>query len=107
MDRLVTYVGVIHGLPGPVSIVEQSVVRESWLDQGFEVQRECTDYRFDNGVHLRRVVEQDQFPSELACAECWISYEVIGHAPCCQVSPAGKSFDNACREAFWLKYHLA
>lgn len=76
------------------------------MDQGFEVSKEETIYRFDNGVAIRRCVEQDQFPTELACAECWICYEVVEPVPVA-VSPARKTFENACREAFWLKYHTA
>ncbi|SDH99293.1 hypothetical protein [Paraburkholderia phenazinium] len=107
MDKLVTYVSAIHGHVSPVAILKQTVQRDSWSDQGFDVQKEETRYTFDNGVVIRRVVEQDQFPTELVCAECWISYEVIEQPSGSRVSPAKKNFDNACREAFWLKYYAA
>ncbi|TDR73872.1 hypothetical protein [Paludibacterium purpuratum] len=79
---------------------------ERWQDQGFEVERAVAEYRFADGATIRRTVERDQFPSELACAECWISYEVLTHGAA-QVAPAHKTFGNTCREAFWLRYHLA
>ena len=107
MNKLATYVGAIHGRPVAVTITEQSVATERWLDQGFEVVQEETVYRFSNGVVIRRQIEQDQFPSELTCAECWISYEVMEQPPALAIQPAHKSFDNACREAYWLNYHLA
>ena len=107
MNKLATYVGAIHGRPGAVTITEQAVATERWLDQGFEVVQEETVYRFSNGVVIRRQIEQDQFPSELACAECWISYEVMEQPPALAIQPVHKSFDNACREAYWLNYHLA
>ena len=105
MDKLATYVSAIHGEPSAVAIVDHKVTQDSWLDQGFKVDRVETVYSFDNGVVIRHVVEQDQFPSDLACAECWISYEVIRQGSGNLVSPSKKSFDNACRETFWLKYH--
>lgn len=108
MDKLSTYVAVIHGQAGPRRIVHQAEERTAWLDQGVEVTRAVTDYRFDNGVEIRRTVEQDDFPCEQVCAECWITYEVTGQAagqPA--VSPARQVFANACREAFWLRYFTA
>lgn len=108
MDKLSTYVAVIHGQAGPLQILRQSTERTAWQDQGVEVTREVTDYRFDNGVEIRRTVEQDDFPCELVCAECWITYEVTGQLPSQPaISPARKVFENACREAFWLKYFTA
>jgi hypothetical protein len=80
--------------------------REQWHDQGFDVERSVAEYRFDDGVAIRRTIEQDQFPSELACAECWITYTVLTHGGEA-VAPARKSFANTCREAYWLRYHLA
>ncbi|MBV8045860.1 MAG: hypothetical protein JO171_01800 [Paludibacterium sp.] len=79
---------------------------EAWRDQGFDVERETASYRFDDGVVIRRTVERDRFPSELACAECWITYEVLTQGAE-TVIPANKTFGNACRETFWLRYHLA
>ncbi|TKC87968.1 hypothetical protein FAZ69_17065 [Trinickia terrae] len=105
MDKLATYVGAIHGQPSAVKIVGVETKRESWSDQGFDVDRQETVYSFDNGVVIRRVVELDDFPADLACAECWINYDVIEHGRGRTVSPSSKSFDNACRETFWLKFH--
>nr|WP_294864507.1 hypothetical protein [uncultured Pseudogulbenkiania sp.] len=106
MDKLATYVGAIFGLPSPVSIIEFSTTQDMWLDQGIEVRLEQTIYRFDNGVVIRHEIEQDEFPSELACAECLISYEIIEQVPGKEITPASKRFDNTCQESFWLKYHL-
>jgi len=105
MDKLITYVNAIHDLPSQVSIIGQTIETESWLDQGFEVKKEQTEYVFNNGVVIRRLIEQDQFPAELACAECFIRYEVVSSAPSLSVRPARKNFNNTCRESFWMKYH--
>ena len=47
------------------------------------------------------------FPAALACAECWITYEVLASAPENPIHPARQVFENACRESFWLAYHSA
>jgi hypothetical protein len=108
MKKLATYVAAIHRQASPLTISHEEVERTSWPDQGFEVTKEVTDYHFDNGAVIRRTVEQDNFPSDAACAECWISYEVrsAGNVVA-DISPARKVFENACRESFWLAYHTA
>lgn len=108
MEQLVSYVSAIHGLGSPVRIRRRERTAERWEDQGFEVRKEITTYLFDNGVVIRRTVEQDDFPSDLACAECWICYEVVerGQLPALP-APTRLVFNNACRESFWLAYHRA
>jgi hypothetical protein len=105
MEQLSAYVAAIHDKPSPLTISVKSVERSSWTDQGFEVSKEIAEYRFGNGVIIRRTVEQDDFPSETACAECWITYEVISKGPLPEIVPARKTFENTCRESFWLAYH--
>lgn len=106
--KLFWYVATIHGRPGASAIADMSTATSSWQDQGFEVSKEVTDYRFENGVVVRRTVEQDDFPSEAACAEVWITYEVVSNGNiAAAVTPARKVFENACRESFWLSYHTA
>lgn len=108
MENLFTYAGAILQRTASSAIVGRSVETSSWLDQGFEVRREATTYRFDNGVAILRTVEQDAFPGTAACAECWISYEVLSDGRLDNpVSPRRKTFENACRESFWLSYHMA
>lgn len=105
-ESLAIYVGAVLGRTGPRVIVGRSAEKACWQDQGFDVREDVETYHFDNGVILRRTVEQDDFPAELACAECWITYEVLSHGTTgIEVSPARKVFDNACREGFWLAYH--
>lgn len=104
MLHLSNYVAAILGKPAPVAVKRRESAEESWPDQGFTVKRCSSTYWFDNGVVLRRVIEQDDFPSDLACAECWIDYQVVSVADV-DVQPRQKSFDNTCREAFWLAYH--
>lgn len=109
LEKLSTYVAAILRHPGPLAVASETVVEKtSWMDQGFEVCREVIRYHFDHGAIIERTVERDAFPSEAACAECWITYEVItsGNAGT-PIEPARKTFDNACRESFWLAYHLA
>lgn len=108
MDTLYTYVAAIHGRPGTPLASAHAVEKSSWHDQGFEVTREVTDYRFENAVLIRRTIEQDHFPGALACAECWITYEVIAaENRIGGIQPMRKVFENACRESFWLAYHMA
>ena len=108
MNRLSTYVGVIHEMAGPVVIVRQESAEDGWLDQGFVVKKTTTTYWFDNGVAIRKTVEEDSFPSALACSECWIDYEVIAQNESSEsISPHRKTFESRCRESFWLAYHRA
>lgn len=105
-EKLVTYVAAIHRQRTAIAISGTTVEQSSWDDQGFVVTREIADYRFENGVVIRRTTEQDNFPDEMACAECWISYEVVSTGPALDgISPARKVFENRCRESFWLAYH--
>jgi hypothetical protein len=107
-QKLSTYVAAIYGQPSSVAISGSTVDKSSWDDQGFVVSKEVIDYRFENGAAIRRTVEQDTFPSEMACVECWITYEVISAGlGLGDISPARKVFENACRESFWLAYHTA
>jgi len=106
MENLSIYIAAIHHRASPFAISDMTTTKSSWQDQGFEVSKEVTDYRFENGVVIRRTVEQDNFPSEAACAEIWIIYEVISKGSVeGNISPARQVFENACREAFWLSYH--
>lgn len=107
MDKLISYVAAIHGLAGPVSIASHVTSHDRWTDDVVEVTRDETEYRFDNGAIVRRSVEQDRAPSDLLCAECWIDYDVLHHPDAQPISPSRLTFDNACRETFWLRYHLA
>lgn len=108
MDQLVSYVSAIHRLSSPVAIVRQAAESTSWSDQGFEVSKTVSTYWFDNGAIIRQTIEQDSFPTELACAECWINYEVVVHGePANKIAPPRQVFANACRESFWLTYHRA
>lgn len=109
METLSPYVAAILKQSSLHAIADETVVeRQSWTDQGFEVTKEVTRYVFNDGAVIERAVEQDSFPSELACAECWITYRVIASSnDGREIRPASKTFDNACREAFWLAYHLA
>ncbi|GGP17702.1 hypothetical protein [Silvimonas iriomotensis] len=108
MSHLVDYINAMHGARATAKIVHTETTMESWLDDGYEVTRQDITCTFDNGVVIRRQLEQDQFPTDLACAECWISYEVL-QQPASQsaVTPARISFDNACREQFWRRYFSA
>ena len=107
MDKLISYVAAIHGLAGPVQIVSHATSHDRWTDDDVEVTRDETEYRFDNGAIVRRSVEQDRAPSDLLCAECWIDYDVLRHPDAQPINPSRLTFDNACRETFWLRYHIA
>lgn len=107
LGRLVDYVAPVLGHAGPRRIVHQTVERSAWQDQGCEVRKDVFTFQFDNGAILRRTVEQDDFPDEQqVCAECWITYEVVRAGEGEDgMDAVRKTFDNACREAFWLAYH--
>lgn len=103
-SSLASYVKAIHAFPDGQGVVLESEQRTSWPDQGFEVVRETRVFRFADGVRIEQEVEQDDFPSGLACAECWIRYEVLTDAGFA-IEPPKKTFDNHCREAYWLAWH--
>ncbi|NBF11889.1 hypothetical protein [Pseudomonas sp. Fl4BN1] len=104
LDHLANYVSAILGLSSSrIGSLEKSN-QETWLDQGFTVTAEEKTYAFDDGALIKRLAEQDNFPSDAVCAECWISYEVVRQPLDKMVSPSHISFNNACREAYWLRY---
>lgn len=107
MDHLVNYVSAILGETSPRTVQLESSNQETWLDQGFTVIAEQKIYAFDDGALVKRLMEQDNFPSEAVCAECWISYEVLRQPGDRTISPSHISFNNACREAYWHRYFCA
>lgn len=106
MEKLATFIHAIHYPDKGLQFSCETVENTSWQDQGFHVSREVNLYRFGNGVVIKRTIEEDDFPSEAACAERWTIYEVVSTGRHGRViDPMRQSFENACREAFWLKYH--
>lgn len=105
-STLALYVAEIHGRSDALGFVVRTVETCRWQDQGFEVSREVADYHFNDGAVIRRTVEQDDIPTDAACAECWIIYEVLSDGESgAEIHPQRQMFQNACREAFWLAYH--
>jgi hypothetical protein len=104
---LCRYVAAILERATQPLIVAREAAGDRWLDQGFAVCREVCRYRFADGTVILRTEERDEFPDGAACAECWITYEVIAVGSAGSVEPQRKTFDNACRESYWLSYHLA
>lgn len=106
-NTLDVYISAILGLPSPVAIISHGMERKQWLDVGGAVREERAIYHFDNGVVISRWSEEDQAPSDLACTECLILYDVLdlGRAP--SITPSRKRFDNRCQESFWVKRHRA
>ncbi|SUX30218.1 hypothetical protein [Chromobacterium vaccinii] len=104
-EPLAGYARAIMGGAGAERIVGREERRDSWREADCEVTLQERVYRFDNGVAIRRSIEVDDYPSELACAESWITYEVLELGGSPGIEPMRKSFDNGCREAFWLRYH--
>lgn len=108
MNELLTYISAIFDLPSAATIARRSSEQSCWQEDGFEVRQEVATYYFSNGVVVRRTSEQDSFPSQAACAECWISYDVPSNGQASiLVAPDSRRFDSTCREAFWLKFHTA
>lgn len=108
MEDLYHYAAVILNRQGEPKVVRHESEQQQWLDQAIEVHQQAITYHFDNGVVIRRTMELDDDDSDLLCGECWITYEVLSndHSPV-QVMPQKKSFDNPCRERFWLSYHAS
>ncbi|MDH0303639.1 MULTISPECIES: hypothetical protein [unclassified Pseudomonas] len=107
LDHLANYVSAILGLCSPRAAHLERSHQETWLDQGFTVTAEEKTYAFDDGTLIKRLAEQDNFPCDGGCAECWISYQVIRQPRGAVVSPTHISFTNPCREAYWLRYFSA
>lgn len=108
MSSLATYVAAIHQRTEVLRFVLETVEKSRWQDQGFEVSREVVDYHFSNGVVVRRTVEQDDFPTDATCSECWIIYEVMSNGDFgVEIHPRRQMFQNICRELFWLAYHTS
>lgn len=106
MHTLFTYIKAIHDQPTSAIIVNESVKTNSYTEDGVEICEQEKIYSFHNGVIIRYLSEQDNAPSELACAECWISYEVLD-ARQLPIKPLRKSFHNHCQESFWMKIQQA
>jgi len=108
MDHLAIYVAAVFGKDSRVVVVREQAEEVSWAEADCTVNRWTRTYWFDNGVVLQRVLEQDDFPSGLACAESIIDYEILSCGIVTDgIQPMRKSFDNMCRESFWLTYHMA
>lgn len=108
MDHLAIYVAAVFKKESRVAVIREQVEEVSWAEADCTVNRRTCTYWFDNGVVLKRMLEQDDFPSDLACAESVIEYEVLSCGTVTGgIEPLRKSFDNTCRESFWLAYHLA
>ncbi|MCU7647078.1 hypothetical protein [Pseudomonas piscis] len=106
-DHLVNYVNAIQGAASARTAQLESSSQDSWSEQDCTVTAEQQTFAFDDGALIKRLVEQDDYPSDLACAECWITYEVVRQPGDKTISPAHVSFNNACREAYWQRYFSA
>ncbi|PTU68749.1 MULTISPECIES: hypothetical protein [Chromobacterium] len=109
MNHLVNYVNAILDAPSPRRARLDGSSRDSWTDQGYTVVAEQSTYVFDDGAVIQRTTEQDDYPAEAACAECWIRYEVVRQPSGDTgdtIQPGHISFNNACREAFWRRYFI-
>ncbi|KAB2966460.1 hypothetical protein [Zoogloea sp.] len=101
-----SYIRAIHGKDSAVRIVCQALECSTWAEPDFEVRQEVTTYHFNNGVIVRRTLEEDSIASEAACTECWITYEVLpGSSISVNVQPSRRMFDSRCRESFWIRFH--
>lgn len=106
MHTLFTYIKAIHNQPTSAIIVDKSAKTNNHIEDGFEICEQEKTYYFHDGVIIRYLSEQDNAPSELVCAECWISYEVLD-AQQLPIKPLRKNFHNHCQESFWMKMQQA
>lgn len=106
MHTLFSYIKAIHNQPTSVKIIDESIKTYNYTDDDIEICEQEKTYYFHNGVIIRYLSEQDNAPSELLCAECWISYEVLD-ARQLPIKPLRKSFHNHCQESFWMKMQQA
>lgn len=102
MNNLFTYIKAIHGHETNALIANEHMRKNSYTDDGVEINEMETTYYYDNGVVIRYKIERDNVPTEQLCEECWISYEVLDSGPQ-QITPVRKIFYNSCQESFWLK----
>lgn len=105
MNNLFTYVSAIKSeLPNEL-IVEKILSEESYEDNGVLTENSELIVTFKNGVTVKQSVELDSNikVSDMTCAECWISYQVILEPEGVNISPKRKNFINKCQESFWLK----
>lgn len=105
MNNLFTYVSAIKSeLPNKL-IVKKNLSAESYEENGILTENSELIVTFKNGVTIKQSVEFDSNikVSDMTCAECWISYQVISEPEGVNISPKLKNFTNKCQESFWLK----
>ncbi|MEH6473463.1 MAG: hypothetical protein V7752_19710 [Halopseudomonas sp.] len=103
MDHLFTYIEAINTPSKALQVVNKVETDNSYNDQGMAVASLESILSFSNGVRLKHCVEFDQQPqAATACAECWISYEILGPHTA-TITPLRKTFVNQCQQDFWLK----
>lgn len=108
MRHLALYACAIRNHSSAPVIESCTIDTRAWQEVGFEVVQETATYRFLDGTVVRRTTEKDSLPVDArVCQECWITYEVAQHgSPVESISPERITFNSACRESFWLAYHL-
>lgn len=98
------YVAAISGRPSGSLITARRHNSTSWQEDDGTVRRDTDTYTFSDGVVIACTVELDSFEDEAACAECWITYEVLSNGVL-PVAPSRKTFANTCRVDRWLACH--
>lgn len=109
MNNLFTYVSAIKSESLSELIVGKSLSEESYEEDGILTVNSELVVTFENGVTIKQSVEFDSNikVSNMTCAECWISYQVISEPEGINISPKQKNFINTCQESFWLKINTA
>ncbi|MDW6002250.1 hypothetical protein [Vibrio mangrovi] len=104
MNQLFTYISAIRQESGAL-IAGQQLYQDVTEEDGVLVENSELIVTFHNGVIMKQSIESEhqEEPTDLACAECWISYEIISEPEGLRITPKRKTFINTCQEAFWLK----
>jgi hypothetical protein len=105
MNQLFFYVTLIKHDPENAFIVDRQSCEEHTSD---DWSTSCISEQiltFKNGVKIKQSIEKETEASQpdVACEECFISYEVLTEPSDCEIMPKTKRFINQCQEAFWLK----
>ena len=106
-NHLVNYVNAILGFPRLAPRIFKVRIKKLGSTRDTPVTAEEKTYAFDDGALIKRTAKQDDYPSDAACAECCIFYEVVRQPLDKAVSPCHVSFNSACREAYWQRYFSA
>lgn len=102
MNNLSTYVSTIKNTSESEFVVKRSVNEESIEEDGIVTKHSEEVITFKNGVVTKQSIENEIGAAdlEMACEECFITYEVLSEPVGYCIKPKRKNFINNCQERF-------